>query len=36
MKVTEQLMFEEKTLKVNGLTDFGQYTPLHQKTERGD
>jgi len=35
MKVSEQLMFDKKTLKIN-FTDFGEHTPLHQKTQRGD
>lgn len=26
----------KKTLKINGFTDFGGYTPLHQKNQKGD
>lgn len=29
-------MFDKKTLKINGFTDLGNYTPEHQKNIRGD
>lgn len=36
MKVSEQLVFDKKTLKINGFTDLGKHTPEHQKNVRGD
>uniref|UniRef100_A0A2S2P3I2 Transposable element P transposase-like RNase H domain-containing protein n=1 Tax=Schizaphis graminum TaxID=13262 RepID=A0A2S2P3I2_SCHGA len=33
MKVSEQLIFDKKTLKVNGFTNLGEYTPLHQNNQ---
>ncbi|KAJ8911512.1 hypothetical protein NQ315_012483 [Exocentrus adspersus] len=36
MKVTETVSFDKATLKVNGFTDLGDYTPLHQKNMQGD
>lgn len=36
MKLNETLAFDSKTLKINGFTNLGEYTPLHQKNEKGD
>ncbi|XP_046407999.1 uncharacterized protein LOC124172599 [Ischnura elegans] len=36
MKLSKALSFDKKTLKLEGFTDLGDYTPLHQRNERGD
>lgn len=36
MKLSETLVFNSKTLQVNGFTDLGKYTPMHQKNQKGD
>lgn len=36
MKLNETFSFDGSTLKINGFTDLGEYTPLHQKDEKGD
>lgn len=35
MKMSE-LVFDKKSLKINGFTDLGVHTPLHQKNQKGD
>lgn len=34
--MTETLTFDRKSLKIEGFTDLGEYTPEHQKGQRGD
>ena len=36
MKLSTSLAFNKKTLKVEGFTDLGKWTPDHQKGEKGD
>ncbi|XP_046407691.1 uncharacterized protein LOC124172298 [Ischnura elegans] len=36
MKLSKALSFDKKTLKLEGFTNLGAYTPLHQRNERGD
>lgn len=36
MKLTKTLSFDRKTLKIEGFTNLGQYTPDRLKTKKGD
>lgn len=36
MKLTEKISFDKSTLKINGFTNLGDYTPEHQRTQTGD
>lgn len=36
IKVSEQMVFDKKTLKINDFTDLEKYIPGHQKTIRGN
>lgn len=36
MKLSSRISFDKSTLKINGFTDLGQYTPQHQRNLAGD
>ena len=36
IKLTPNISFDRKTLRFNGFTDLGAYTPVHQSRELGD